>query len=217
MQVSGMPSTVVHLALAGLVAAGLLGTAFSRRSLAVVFAAVVFADLDAFLGMVVHGTHRAAFHTLLVPLVAAVLVLYDTRVREGSALVDRFGPTAPQVAWVTIAAYAVAAIGLDLFTDGANPFYPVHDQFYRVNGKAILTNHEGFVQTFVDIGGDTGGGGGAMGSTKDVHVNTGVDPTRGEDPEGVRRIFPIAQAGWQLLLILTSVVVLWGRARLDGE
>src|SRR6056297_2408857 len=42
--IRGMPSTVVHLALAGLIAAGLLGRAFSARSLAVALAAVVLVD-----------------------------------------------------------------------------------------------------------------------------------------------------------------------------
>ena len=50
-----MPSTVVHLALAGLLAAGLLGEWFSRRSLAVVLVVTVLPDLDAFVGLVVQG------------------------------------------------------------------------------------------------------------------------------------------------------------------
>ncbi|WP_136716185.1 metal-dependent hydrolase [Halorientalis salina] len=207
-----MPSTVVHLALAGLIAAGLLGTAFSLRSLAVVLAVVALADFDVFVGMVIPGTHRAAFHTLLLPLAVAGIVAYDTRVRESSLLRARFGQHGSTVAWTAVVAFAFAAVGLDLFTSGANPMYPLHDQFYEVNGKAILSNHQGFVQTFVELDGGTVEAK-QLGSTEEVHVNSGVDPTRGAEPENVRRVFPVAQAGWQLLLVLTSLVVVGGRLR----
>jgi hypothetical protein len=208
-----VPSTVVHLALAGLLAAGLLGDALDRRALAVVAAAVVFVDLDVFVGLLVPGTHRAAFHTLLLPLLGAVLVIYDTRVREESWLRRRFGPQSPQIAWVVIAAVAVAASGLDLFTSGANPLYPLHDQFYRVDGRVLLSNQRGFVQTFVELGSGPGETA-AMGSTQEVHVGSGVDPTRGAEPANVERIFPVVWSGWQLLLVASSAVVLWGRLRL---
>ena len=81
-----MPSEVVHLALGALLAAALLGEAFDRRSLAVVLAAAAAPDLDTFLGMAVMGTHRAALHTLLVPLALAALIAWDTRFRERSFL-----------------------------------------------------------------------------------------------------------------------------------
>jgi inner membrane protein len=207
-----MPSMVVHLALAGLIAAGLLGTAFSLRSLAVVLAVVALADFDVFVGLVVPGTHRAAFHTLLLPLAVAGFVVYDTRVRERSLLRARFGPRGSTVAWTAVVAFGFAAVGLDLFTSGANPLYPLHDQFYEMNGKAILSNHQGFVQTFVELDGGTVEAK-QLGSTEEVHVNSGVDPSRGAEPENVRRVFPVAQAGWQLLLVLTSLVVVGGRLR----
>lgn len=202
-----MPSTVVHLALAGLLAAALLGDQFSRRAVAVVLLVTILPDLDVFTSLLVPGTHRAAFHTLLIPITAAALLWYDTRRIEGSQLRARYGSGAVRVAWVAIAAFAFAGIGLDMFTDGANVFYPLHDQFYRINGKFILSTQRGLVQTFVEMGAqgvDTG----AMGSTKTVHVSSGVDPTRGKEPKNVDRVFPVVRAGWHLLLLLSSITVL---------
>jgi membrane-bound metal-dependent hydrolase YbcI (DUF457 family) len=209
-----MPSTVVHLAFAGLLAAALLDDAFSRRSLAAVFAVVIFADLDVFVGLVVPGAHRAAFHTLLLPVVAGGLLYVDAR-RDRSWLRARFGDHAPRVAWTAVAAFVFAAVGLDLFTNwGANPFYPLVDQFYSVGGTLEYSTQRGLVQTFVEIGGPDPGPE-QLGSTADYHVNSGIDPTRGAEPENVDRVFPVAQSGWQLLLVLTSPVVLWARARQD--
>lgn len=207
-----MPSTVVHLALAGLLAAALLGDQFSRRAVGAVLLVTILPDFDVFTSLVVAGTHRAAFHTLLIPMAAAALLWYDTHRSEGSWLHTRFGAGSARVAWVAIAAYAFAGIGLDMFTDGANVFYPLHDQFYRINGKFILSTQRGIVQTFVEMGAqgvDTG----AMGSTKTVHVSSGVDPTRGKEPENVDRVFPIVRAGWHLLLLLSSIAVLAVRFR----
>jgi inner membrane protein len=205
-----MPSTVVHLALAGLLAAALLGNHFSRRAVAVVLLVTILPDLDVFTSLVVPGTHRAAFHTLLIPLAAAGLLWYDTNRADESRLRTRFGPAAPQVAWLAIAAYAVAGIGLDMFTGGANVFYPIHDQFYRVNGKLILSTQRGLVQTFVEVGA-RGVDAGGVGSTETVHVSSGVDPTRGKEPANVDRVFPVVRAGWHLLLVVTSVSVLAAR------
>ncbi|MFB6084507.1 MAG: metal-dependent hydrolase [Halorientalis sp.] len=213
-----MPSTVVHLAFAGMLAAALLGDAFSRRSVAVVFAVVIFADLDVFVGLVIPGAHRAAFHTLLLPAAAGALLYYDTR-REDPWLTRRFGERAPRVGWTAVVAFTFAAVGLDLFTHwGANPFYPLHDQFYSVRGTLEYSTQRGLVQTFVEIGRDPVGDGtgtAALGTTDTYHVNSGVDPTAGREPENVDRVFPVAQSGWQLLLVLTSPVVLWARARWD--
>jgi hypothetical protein len=248
-----MPSLVVHVALAALLGAALLGRECDRRSLLVVAAVPVVPDLDAFAGFVLPGTHRALLHTLLIPLALAALLYYDTQVRESSWLADRYGPRGVHVAWVAVVVYAVAGTGPDLFSDGgANPLYPLHDQFYEVSGELEYSTTRGWVQTFVDLhpgagsGGDEASGGasaaceaasggdgsaaanpreggidlGQRGSTKDVHINSGIDPTRGPECAGVERIFPVAQSGWQLLLVLTAGVMLVGRAvvrRATGE
>jgi len=232
-----MPSLVVHVALAGLVGTALLGREFDRRSVLLILLVPVIPDLDAFGGFVVPGSHRALLHTLLIPLGAAVLVSYDTTVRESSWLRGRYGARGVHLAWVAVVVYAFAGIGLDLFTRfGANPLYPLHDQFYEVSGRLQYSTTAGWEQTFVELnlrtesganagsGGDAGGGtrtveAGQRGSTAEVHVNSGIDPNRGAEPENVERIFPVAQSGWQLLLVLTSAMVLVGKfaeRRLSG-
>jgi hypothetical protein len=205
-----MPSLVVHLALAGLLAAGLLGSAFDRRSLLVVLAGVVFADTDVFLGYVFHGAHRSAFHNLVLPLAVAGIAYYDVRVRDESWLRTQFGRTAPKVLGVAVVVFVFAGIGLDFVTGGANIFYPLHDQFYYLNGRFILSNQRGIVQTFLTL--DQGGiSAHTVGSTENVHMGSGFDPTAGRDPRRVERIFPVVGSGWQLLLLVTSTVVVGSR------
>ena len=237
-----MPSLVVHVALAGLVGAALLGREFDRRSLVVVLLVPVIPDLDAFAGFVVPGGHRALLHTLLIPLGAAALLRYDTRGREISWLRGRYGPRGVRIAWVAVVVYAFAGIGPDLFTGGgANPFYPLHDQFYEVSGELGYSTTDGWVQTFVDLspGADSSGGSsdggcahantdgggtrgrdqsaersidlGQRGSTREVHIESGIDPMPGSECENVERRFPVVESGWQLLFVLTSATVLVGR------
>jgi hypothetical protein len=200
-----VPSTLVHVALAGLLACALLGSAFGVRSLVVVLAAVVVVDLDVFVGLYVVGAHRAAFHTLVWPALGAVALTYDGLLRDSSALAARFGPTAPRVAWVTVAAVLFAGIGPDLVTNGANLFYPLHDQFYALDGELQLSNEEGIVQTFVEDA--------ARGSTEETQYYTGVDPDPaqgGAEPVGTQeapeRIFPLVESGLQLLMVVTAAV-----------
>lgn len=220
-----MPSTVVHVAFALLLAAGILGSAYDKRALLVVGAVAAIPDLDVFVGLLVESTHRAAFHTLLVPLLLAGLLYYDTRIADGSLLRARYGSWGLQVGWASIVGYALAGIGLDLFTPhGVNVFYPVYDQFVSLNGRVGYSTADGVFQTFVNVtdGSSTGGGRsvdvGQRGSTRDVHVGTGFDPEKGREEHGVKRIFPIAYRGWQLTLILASVLVTWVRLRTaDGK
>lgn len=223
-----MPSTVVHLALAGLVATALLADEFDWRALAVVLAAVAFIDLDTIAGLWITGAHRALFHTLLLPGVLAALLLWDTRLRTESTLRERFAGRGVRIAWVSVAAITFAGIGPDLFFNGANVFYPVHDQFYKLNGEVLLSTKDGFVQTFVDLsppqptGGEaaaSGGGGGggesaALGSTQEQQYWTGVDPNPGKagaESGAVERTFPIVRSGDQALLVLTSAFVVGTR------
>lgn len=204
-----MPSTVVHCALAGLLAAGLLGDAFDARAVAIVLAATIVPDLDAFAGFVIAGGHRSVLHTLLLPLGAAALLYVDTHLRDRSFVRGRWRARGVRVAWVSIAAVAFAAIGLDLVAGGVNLLYPIHDQFYTLSGELLFSNNRGLVQTFVELGG--GEAEAARGSSEQYRIGSGVDPTRGAESENVERIFPVAQAGWQLLLIVTSTFVLGAR------
>lgn len=198
-----MPSLVVHLALAGLLAAALLGEEFDARALGVVLAVTVVPDLDVFAGFVIPAGHRSVLHTLLIPLAAGGLLYVDTRVRTSSAVIGRWGTRGVRIGWVCIGAYALAGIGLD-FLYGVNPLYPLYDQFYKLTGEMLYSSERGLVQTFVDLDGPNG-----LGSSREVgHVSSGVDPAPGENPADAERVFPIARAGWELYLVLTSAVVL---------
>jgi len=230
-----MPSTVLHVAFALLLAAGLLGSAFDRRAVVVVAAATTFPDLDVFVALVVESAHRAAFHTLLLPGAVALAVWLDVR-REESWLRGRYGDQGVRLAWVALVCYVVAGIGLDAFTAlGANPLYPFYDQFVEIDGTVGYAAGDGVYQTFVNVttdsaadgagagaggssGGDAGDGGpnidvGQQGSTDDVHVASGVDPQPGPEPRGVERVFPVVYRGWHVTLILAGALATWWRLR----
>ncbi len=202
-----MPSTLVHLAIGALIAAALLEDAFGPRALGVVLLVVAVPDLDTFVGIALPGTHRAALHTLVVPALAAGVIAYDLR-REDSRLRAR-GAGAVRVAWVAVLAYVLAGIGPDLFFNGANVLYPLHDQFYTVNGELMYSDQRGIVQTLWEAGESTGG------TTENTHYYTGVDPVRGEEPGNVERVFPIASSGLHVLLMSTATVVTGARLWLD--
>jgi hypothetical protein len=210
-----VPSTVVHVAFGWLLAVALLGAAFDRRALLVSTVVGIVPDLDVFAGFLIAGGHRSVLHTFWIPIVAGALLYYDTTSREASLARSRLGTDRLGLAWAAIAVYAVAGIGLDLVTGGANVFYPVVDQFFRFDGRFVLSSRNGVVQTFIERQQETGTvDAGQMGSTQTVHINSGVDPTRGAEPEGVNRIFPVVQSGWQLLVVVTSIVVVGVRLRL---
>jgi hypothetical protein len=217
-----MPSTLVHVALAGLVACALLRESFSARALAVVCGAVVFIDLDVFVGWFVLGAHRAAFHTLLVPAVLGVALSYDVWVADQSRLVERFGTDAPRVGGVTLTAVVVAGILPDLVTNGVNVLWPIHDQFYAVDGQAKFSDRRGLIQTFVEEES-------AKGSTEDTQFYTGADPNPEEtssagdvadaatggdatetpdEPEPApERVFLLVNSGLELLLVAAGTAV----------
>lgn len=205
-----MPSTLVHVALAGLLAAGLLGAAFRLRTVLVVLAVTALPDLDSFVALILPNTHRAALHTLLLPLLAGLAILIDDRWGR-RRLRERYGSSGVRTASVAVIALAVAGVGPDLFTSGANAFYPIYDQFLVVDGKAVISNQRGFVQTFVEFGSEEPAGGTGVGSTNETHYDSGVDPSEGTEPTDVERIFPLVRSGWQLLIVVASTVTLAGR------
>ena len=200
-----MPSTVVHLAVGAVVAAALLGDEFDRRSVAVVLAATAVPDVDTFVGLYMQGAHRALLHTLVLPVGAGAILVYDTRIRPGSWVHGRFGPRGVRVAWIALAALLIGGILPDLMTNGVNAFYPFYDRFLTVDGELLLSNQRGVVQTFVDLSADP------ERTTENTHYWTGVDPTRGKEPENVERIFPVVRSGFQLLVVLLGAFTLGGR------
>lgn len=211
-----MPSTVVHVALAGLLVAALLPDEyFDARAVAVVSVMAILPDLDVFAGFLIEGAHRSLGHTLLFPGVVGGLLAADAR-REGSLVRSRFGDRGVWVAAVGLVGMVFAAIGLDYVTNGVNLFWPLHDQFFTANGRAILSNQRGFVQTFVDLSppepsGGSNGGGETTRTTENTHYRTGVDPRKGDEPKNVERVFPLVTSGWQLLVVATSTLVVSAR------
>jgi hypothetical protein len=212
-----MAGTIVHMAFAGMVAAAFLGEAFDRRALAVVLAVTAFPDLDSFIPLVAGVGHRTVFHNFVIPLGGATVLWADLR-RKRSFVRGRWGARGVRIAWVSVACYAVAAVGLDMVSGVVNPFWPVHDQFYTIEGKLVISDQRGIVQTFIETGGEGAGSVPSpepMGSSKELAVSTGVDP----DPSGTQtnpeRIFPIARAGWQLVLLLVGTAVTAARFRVS--
>jgi inner membrane protein len=206
-----MPSTVVHVAFGALVATAFLHE-FDARVLAVVCAFAAFPDVDTFLGIWIGGGHRAILHTMLLPALLGLLILWDTR-RAESWLYARFGRNGPHVAAVGVIALTLGGIAPDLMTNGVNLFYPVHDRFYTFAGELKLSSTDGVVQTFVDLSDEPGGGGTVGGTTNNTHYYTGVDVERGADPENVERVFPVVASGMQLVVVLTAIAGVVGRFR----
>ena len=210
-----MPTSVVHAAVALVLAVGLLGAYADRRALAVVLAVIIAPELDAVLGFVMPGAHRTVLHTAVLSALAGGVLYWDTR-RSGSWLRGRWGAYGVRVAWVALFAHTFAHIGLDwAHLDGINFLWPLVDQFVALDGELYVSG-EGLIQTFVDVSIDPESGqravdAGQGGTTASVHVSTPVQPSSDPDPGPVDRRFPIAVGGWQLYVLCTGLFVLLAR------
>lgn len=196
-----MPSTLVHVAIGGLVGAALLGDRFTPKAIAVVLVAAAVPDLDSFLRFV-GGAHRSALHTFILPAVLTAGLYWDSQVADRSRLGERFGPDAGYVAAVAVVGLVAGGILPDLFTNGVNAFWPLHDQFYTVNGELLLSDQQGIVQTFVDLSPEK-----APSTTDNTRYSTGADPEPWKEQKGdepAERTFPVVTAGWQLMVVLLS-------------
>jgi len=204
-----MPSTLVHIAVAGLLGTALLGAAFDRRAILTVMAVAAVPDLDTLLGLWLPGAHRAYLHTLVLPAVLAIVLWWDVALRSDSTLRRRWGETGVRVAWVSLGAMVVAHSLYDGVVNGVNLFWPLQDQVYDLSGHLLYSTQRGLLQTV--IGTDM-----FQGTTATTHYYTGVDPNRGAEPEDVERIFHLIQSGERLLLTLAGfgvvMVRLWQAA-----
>ena len=206
-----MPPTLVTIAVGVLLGVALLGPAFDRRALAVVALAAALPDLDAAASLLVPGTTNALLHSAFVPAVAALALYYDTERRASSWLRTRYGWYGVRVAWVAVAAYAVAGIGLDLFNiDSAAALYPISDRYYSITGKLVLSTQEGIVQTYVEWG-DGWLSVASPGTTETHHVETWLTPA-----DGAERRLRIVDSGWQLVVVATAAAAAPAKRLLDG-
>lgn len=195
-----MAPTLVALAVGVLLAVALLGSAFDRRSVAVVAGAAVFPDLDAIFALVGPGGPNATLHAIVIPLGAAAVLYHDTRRRERSWFAARWGARGVRIAWVAIAACAVAGIGLDAFTgEGVALLYPLSDRYVSVTGRLVLSTREGIVQTYVSVGD------GMLGLASPGTIDTHVVETPLSPVDGARRI-RLVDSGWQAIVVVTALV-----------
>lgn len=205
-----MASTVLHVAVAALVGTALLADEFDARAIGAVLLAAALVDADSFLDLIDPGLHRAVGHSVFVPLGLGLLLVWDTRWREESWLRARWADRGVTIAWVALGAGVVAGgILPDLFFNGVNLFWPVHDQFYTLNGKLLVSSERGLVQTFVEFGTDS-----EVRTSENTYYRTPVHPTADPPADGpVERIFPIARSGLELLTIIlgytTVALRLW--------
>ena len=201
-----MPSTLVHVALAGLLAAAFLPDRYATRgAVLTVLVAAALPDLDSFVSPFLGGAHRSLGHNLLLPTVAGLALAYDLRLRDRSRLRARFGPGGGPVAATALAAFVLAGVGLDYATNGVNLLWPLHDRFYSLNGDLLVSSRRGIVQTFVDRSPSEPQ---RVRTTRNLHYSTGVDPAPapGVDAGNVERVFPLVNGGWQLLLVVTGAL-----------
>ena len=196
-----MPPTPVAVAVGVLLAVALLGPAFDRRSVAIVAAAAAAPDLDLVFALVGPGGPNATLHTAFVPVLATAALYYDTRIRGTSRVADRYGPYGVRVAWVAVAALAVAGVGVDAFSsEGVALLYPLSDRYYAIVGGCLLSTQDGVVQTYVTVA--DGGVGVSSPGTLDTHAIP--SPLA---PGGERR-FRIVETGEQAVLVATALVAL---------
>ena len=219
-----MPSTLVHVAFGGMIAAALLGSVFDRRALLIVLAVTALPDLDSFIALFFVAGHRTVLHTFLLPILASAVLYADTRLRDRSLLRTRWSRRGIRLAWVSIVALTFAGIGLDFVDHGVNPLWPLHDQFYVLDGRFELSDQRGIVQSYVDLSPETEQTGPqSRGSSQEVNISTGVDPNPGgegggPDPDTVKdpeRLFPVVRHGWQLAILVSGTVVTGARLWMD--
>ncbi len=192
-----MPPTTYHVAIAGLLAIALLGRYFDWRAFLVVAAATAFPDLDGVVEIYWFGAHRTLFHNVFLPLLVAVALAWDLYLRDTSYIRTRWGERGERVAWTSVVCIAVAAVAVDMFHNGVNLLWPLHDQMYEIQGTVTYSTEDG-----VSLAGLLPE---AVGTTEEVHLRTPVDMTPGDDPAGVERVAVFAEDGQQTLLTIVGL------------
>lgn len=208
-----MPSSVVHAALAFLVAIGLLGRFYDRRALVILLVIVVAPEVDTAFGWFMDGAHRTVLHNMVLAVVLGGVLYWETA-RDGSAIRGRWGARGVRIAWVGLFVHTFVHISLDWsHLSGINVLWPLRDQFFTFDGELALSTTDGLVQTFVEINEDPETGQGVIdagqgGSRTETHVPNPAEPSAEPEPGPVDRRFPIAVRGWQLYFVLTGAFAL---------
>lgn len=203
-----MPSVLVHVAVAGLLGTALLGDRFDTRAILLVLFVAAGIDSDTLIGLLMPGAHRTLFHNVWIVLVPAALLFWDGSRRESSIVRERWGEYGYRVAWVGLVTALFAHILLDAFYNGANLLWPLHDRFFDLSGRLLVSDRRGVVQTFVefDTADRTVDDATVRGSTEDTYYSTGFNPTPGEATSDAERTFPVAKTGERLVLVVASFV-----------
>lgn len=214
----GMPPTLVSGALGVLIGVALLGPAFDRRALSVVVGAAVLPDLDAALSLVIHGATNAVLHSIFIPLGVAVVLYWDTVWRHESWLADRTGWYGVRVAWVAVAAYTFAGIGVDLFNvESVALFYPFSTRYFAIVGQFVISTQHGVIQTYVEVGN------GSLqvaspGTTETYHIATWINPTPSPGiPSGGPRRLRLIDRGWQLVVVIAAIATIPAKTIVAGS
>ncbi len=208
-----MPSSVVHVAFACMLAVGLLGRFYDRRALAIIVGIVLIPELDTALGWVMAGAHRTVLHNMVIPIVVGAVLYWETT-REDSKIRSRWGVRGVRIAWVGLFVHTFAHIMLDwAHLSGINFFWPLRDQFFNLDGELAVSTTEGLVQTFVQLSADPETGqsvvdAGQGGTRADTHVANPAQPSADPEPGPIDRRFPIAVRGWQLYLVVVGAFTL---------
>jgi hypothetical protein len=193
-----MAPTLLNVAVGVLLAVALLGAAFDRRSVAIVAGAAALPDLDTVFAVVGPAGPNAVLHTLVVVVGAAALLYDDTERGDRSRIAGRYGWRGVRIAWVALAAYAVAGVGLDAFSaEGVALLYPLSDRYYTIAGRLLLSTQEGLVQTYVTWG----DGWFQIASPGTVRSHTVESPLVATG--GDRRV-RLVESGWQVVVVLTA-------------
>jgi len=203
-----MVSTIVHVSVGVIISCALLPSdKISLKSIGIVGLSVALLDFDAFLFSSTE-LHRAVLHNVIFPSFIISIIAFDILYRDNSYIGKFF-----ETDWVIVISFVsyisviFAGIGLDYSDSGVNLLWPIHDQFYTLDGKFIYSSEKGIVQTFFESP-ETVTSDNPKDTTETVDFKTPVDPPKESSTE---RVFPIAKSGWQLVIIGTSVITVFSR------
>lgn len=197
-----MPSVIFHIAIAILIITGIFEEKLNLKTIFLVIAVIMVPDLDALTEIFWLGTHRTLLHNLYIPLILSIIFIYDFYIRDNSYIQKNWGIYGKKLTIVIIFCLTFVSIGLDLFYNGVNLFWPIYDQFFILNGPIYYSTEEGLKLALFEIE--------KAGPTSEVHLRTGFDMVQGTDPPNIERIFVLFGTGNQFLIsVLAFIIVTW--------